>query len=463
MKKSLLAVAAMTAFAGAAQAQSSVTVYGILDVGYQGGNSTIANNGAATINMPAPNAALPNGQVKTTQNVLGQSAEQTSRLGFKGSEDLGGGKSAFFTAEFTLTPNDQTLSGNTNGGLKNRQTFVGLKQNGVGDFAVGTQYTPVFNANAATNTGQFNNMVGSLMYTGQADSSLSSTADPQYGGGYNAMTTRVSNAITFNTDTFAGFKGHLMAIINNSNSTQASTGALGATSGGNVNTNGWGLGADYTWNKLFIAGAYQALKQNTSAVNSTQPTGLTANTAAPATTANSPQVFGNSAAAGIALCTAGYNGATTAITNYSCANQAINIQDNQGYIGATYDFGILKAYASWITRKASDTQNSGVYQKRQAEEIGVRSFITPTIEGWASAGVGTFTPMGYNQNSAHMNAWQLGSNYWLSKRTNLYAIYGQYAQGVSTYNTYNANGTPATTAVTSVNNNSYAIGVRHTF
>ncbi len=34
MKKSLLALAAMGAFAGAAQAQSSVTVYGVLDVGY---------------------------------------------------------------------------------------------------------------------------------------------------------------------------------------------------------------------------------------------------------------------------------------------------------------------------------------------------------------------------------------------------------------------------------------------
>ena len=41
MKKSLLAVAAMTAFAGAAQAQSSVTVYGILDVGYVGSNSSV--------------------------------------------------------------------------------------------------------------------------------------------------------------------------------------------------------------------------------------------------------------------------------------------------------------------------------------------------------------------------------------------------------------------------------------
>lgn len=49
MKKSLLALAAMGAFVGAAQAQSSVTVYGILDVGFakiegvNGGNSTTSN------------------------------------------------------------------------------------------------------------------------------------------------------------------------------------------------------------------------------------------------------------------------------------------------------------------------------------------------------------------------------------------------------------------------------------
>jgi predicted porin len=39
MKKSLFAVAAATAFTGAAQAQSSVTVYGILDAGYQGSSA----------------------------------------------------------------------------------------------------------------------------------------------------------------------------------------------------------------------------------------------------------------------------------------------------------------------------------------------------------------------------------------------------------------------------------------
>ena len=50
MKKSLFAIAAVTAFAGAAQAQSSVTVYGVLDVGYIGGNERLAgvNNTLST-------------------------------------------------------------------------------------------------------------------------------------------------------------------------------------------------------------------------------------------------------------------------------------------------------------------------------------------------------------------------------------------------------------------------------
>ncbi len=41
MKKSLFAIAAVGAFAGAAQAQSSVTVYGILDVGFSGSTARV--------------------------------------------------------------------------------------------------------------------------------------------------------------------------------------------------------------------------------------------------------------------------------------------------------------------------------------------------------------------------------------------------------------------------------------
>jgi predicted porin len=127
MKKSLLAVAAMGAFASAAQAQSSVTVYGILDVGFQG--VTTRSPISSTLNNP------------TKQNITrfsGEGAESTSRLGFRGNEDLGGGTSAFFTVEFALNPTDVTLSGQRGNGLANRQSFVGLAQKGVGRAAMGT-------------------------------------------------------------------------------------------------------------------------------------------------------------------------------------------------------------------------------------------------------------------------------------------------------------------------------------
>jgi predicted porin len=442
MKKSLFAVAAMSAVAGAAQAQSSVTVYGILDVGFVNSNSSVQASSTSTttssgssINYPV-GSVFTNGTVKQTASVLGNSAEQTSRLGFKGTEDLGGGTSAFFTAEFTLAPNEQTLSGNATGGLKNRQTFVGLKKNGLGDFAVGTQYTPIHVAMSKTDAGQQNNLTGSVIYTGQSDSGVVGGV----GGNQNAYTTRVSNAITFNSDVIAGFQGHAIAVINNNNASAIySSGAI--TTGGATNTNGWGLGLDYTWNKFFGTFNYQALKQLTSTTNCTAYGTV-------GTTGCASQVFANASG--------------TTATGMATTGQAVNIQDNQMYAGATYDFGILKGFANWVSRKATDTANSGSYQKRQAEEIGVRSFITPTVEGWASAGVGTFTPYGVNQNSAHFNAWQLGSNYWLSKRTNLYAIYGQYAQATTAYNTYTTAGV-ATTGQSSMNVSNFALGVRHTF
>ena len=439
MKKSLLAVAAIGAFASAAQAQSSVTVYGILDVGYVGANSSVTSANVPTQNYATNSTTYTNGAVKTTQSQFGQSAEQTSRMGFKGTEDLGNGKSAFFTVEFGLTPNSAGASTTTaaNGtALNNRQSFVGLKQNGLGDVAIGTQYQPVHISVGKTDPGMQNNMTGSVIYTGQADSGVTGAV----GGNTAAYQSRSSNGLTLNSEVMAGIQLHAMAILNNTNATTLNNTAAGQTgnvaTGGNTNTNGWALGADYTFKKFFITGAYTAVKNLTTTTNQL--------------------AYPNAAAA-----TAGTtNNGGFAI--WSGAQTALNVQDNTGYVGATYDFGILKAYASWISRKASDTANSAYYQKRQAEQIGVRSFVTPTVEAWASAGVGTFTPYGLNQNSAHFNAWQLGSNYWLSKRTNLYAIYGQYAQANATYVSTTTAGA-STTGNSSNNANSYAVGIRHTF
>ena len=413
MKKSLFAIAAVTAFAGAAQAQSSVTVYGILDVGYVGGNSRVTDSAKANT------AGYNQGTLRSTVNQFGQGAEQTNRLGFKGTEDLGGGTSAFFTAEFALAPQDQTLSGNTNGGLSNRQTFVGLKKNGLGQSAIGLQYTPVFNAAAATDVGQLNNVTGNVVYA-------SSTSITNAAAGTNniAFTNRTANTLSFKSDKFSGFSASAIYTLNNKNATETS--ATAATTGGNTNASGWGLGADYTLNKFYIAAAYQALKQNTTA------DGSLANTSA----------WTNSQAAG-----------ATAVGALPATGNAVNVQDNQFYAGATYDFGILKAYAQYVNRNATSTLSTNYYLKRSAEQIGIRSFITPTVEAWASGGLGRYTAMGSNSPTANFNGWQLGSNYYLSKRTNLYAIYGQHLTSTAA--------TSTTTTSTGLSN--YAIGVRHTF
>jgi predicted porin len=390
MKKSLFAIAAVTAFAGAAQAQSSVTVYGILDVGYVGSNSK------ATVN---------NTKSSETRSFIGQSAESSSRLGFKGTEDLGGGTSAFFTFETGLSPNDSTLSG-----FNNRQAFVGLAKKGLGNAAVGTQYTTIHQAVAVTSANQQNNIVGDVIYPQNTGITNTDGSASNAGAGY---TVRTSNTIQFQSEKFAGFEGKAFYALNNKDNNQAS-GTTTTVTGGNTNSNGYGLGVNYGWQKLLVTANYQSFKQETNA--------------------------GTPPAAAFTISGTGTLTAT-------------NVQDNQTYAAATYDFGILKAYAQYINRKVESTLNSSNYAKRSAQQIGVRSYITPTVEAWASIGNGRIQAFGVNNPTANFNAYQLGANYYLSKRTNLYGIFG----GSNT-------STVATTAGTnSANGNNYAVGVRHTF
>ena len=395
MKKSLLALAAMTAFAGAAQAQSSVTVYGILDVGYINDKSTGSGTSAST---------------NATASQLGQSAEQTSRLGFKGTEDLGGGKSAFFTIETGMQPSNATAST-----WNNRQSFVGLKSNGLGQASIGTQYTTVFQALAATDVGQTNNMPGSAVYPVNPNGNGNSGATPfastgsAGSGTSDGLTVRTSNTLQAQSDKFAGLSLGAMLVQNGSTTTPTTTGST------TNNYTGWGLKLDYTWNKLYLVLANNALRSS-----NPSPTVVSVATSSPAI--------------------------------WSAAGGGNNTQDNQQYAAATYDFGILKAYLQYVNRKDTSTVDTSYYAKRSAQQIGVRSYITPTIEGWANWGNGKDTAFGQSQPSANFTAWQAGLNYYLSKRTNLYGIYG--ANNLSS---------SSSTAGLALNNTGFAVGVRHTF
>jgi predicted porin len=412
MKKSLFALAAVTAFAGAAQAQSSVTVYGIIDAGYIGSNTR-------------------EGAVKTQRSAFGQSAETTSRLGFRGNEDLGGGMSAFFTVEFGLTPQNSNLSGGTaadtiqatnqNGGsaIDNRQSFVGLKKNGIGQFAFGRQYTTVFTAGATTSPGQYNNVVGDVVYAGGAHgtyAAASTSSGTTTGLGY---TNRASNAVTLQTDRFGGLVLSAFAAMNNQDVTQTATAGTGTTNWG-----GMGVGADFRWKKLIATAAYQSFTTD----YATGQAGVTA---------------------GSAITLGGQGPTTRAFTGTSTAAVAVtDTTDKQTLVGAVYDFGILKAYAQWVGRKVNVV--AGEQINRNAQQLGVRANITPQIETWASIGNGRIKSS-VNAATANFTGYQLGANYILSKRTNMYGIFGSTV----TSNT--------SASVGGYGANQYAVGVRHTF
>lgn len=117
MKKSLLALAVLGAFAGVASAQSSVTLWGIVDL-----NARYVKN---------------DGQDRRLS--LSQDGINSSRLGFRGVEDLGGGLKAAFHLEAGLNPDTGTPSGL----MFQRRSTVSL-MGGFGELRLGRDYTPTF-------------------------------------------------------------------------------------------------------------------------------------------------------------------------------------------------------------------------------------------------------------------------------------------------------------------------------
>ena len=116
MKKSLLALAALTAFAGAASAQSSVTLFGIVDAGV----ARLSADGKSLTGMT-------------------NSGYNGSRFGVRGVEDMGGGLMAGFWLEGQLTNDD----GNAGGLNFQRRSTVSL-MGGFGEIRMGRDYTPTF-------------------------------------------------------------------------------------------------------------------------------------------------------------------------------------------------------------------------------------------------------------------------------------------------------------------------------
>jgi len=221
MKKSLLAVALLGAFAGVAQAQTAVQIYGNIDVGV----------------------------VKSSDQTLAIGKRASNTLGFKGTEDLGNGLKALFQLEMRYEPDTGTVENNT------RPLFQGQSRLGLqGDFGMvrlGRGLTP------------FQEVVGSFepwhglptpagFYT---DISVAGFNTEPLAGGTNAAgsggnNNRISNAIFYNSPVAGGFQVNASwASKEQSSSTTAITGiGNGAAS--------YAAGAQASANPVSIAATY---------------------------------------------------------------------------------------------------------------------------------------------------------------------------------------------------------------
>jgi predicted porin len=171
MKKSLVALALAGAFASAAQAQS-IEMYGIVDMGF------VQESGGPTGPITTP--ASPKGTI----NKLTSGAQSGTRLGFKGTEDLGGGMKALFVLETGIAADK---GGFNQGGLAfGRQSFVGL-QSDMGTVTMGRQYTPYF----------LTMLVGDPFAAGMAGAAQNMLMP--------ASNIRMDNALKYTSPVFSGF------------------------------------------------------------------------------------------------------------------------------------------------------------------------------------------------------------------------------------------------------------------
>lgn len=203
MKKQIFALAVSAAFAAPAFAQSSVTLYGVIDEGF---NYTNNSGGNAAYQLQSGYA-------------------QGSRWGLKGAEDLGGGLKAIFTLESGFDVNSGALGQESR--MFGRQAFVGLTDDKYGTVTLGRQYDSLVDYLAQTTA---NGNWGGYLLSHPYDND---NTDNSF---------RVNNTVKYASPDLAGFQfGGTYSMSNDTNF---------------ANNRQYSVGAQYANGGLLIAAAY---------------------------------------------------------------------------------------------------------------------------------------------------------------------------------------------------------------
>jgi predicted porin len=364
MKKSLLALAAMGAFVGAAQAQSSVTVYGLIDAGIGSGATTFGAGGASKASQ---------NWIGGLSSANGTGMEAGSRLGFRGVEDIGGGNTIGFvyeiginlsnaqsstasptTADVTTSMPNAAFFGNA------RQAYASIGNKGFGELRIGTQDSLA------------KNLLGGFDPGAEA---LVTGATSLYQQG---VVVRYSQAATYQAPTIAGLV--VRAQYANDGTTYGNAGATNTATTNNASS----VSARWSQGPAAVGMVYEVRNQFT-------PTAVAVNVSnamlpSLATTANVPSIA-------------------------------------QFGAGASYNLGMVTPSVMYYNQKWNNPANAAAAGAITGTQLGAIVPVGKAVNIRASYTIGNVQNNG--SNLYNTNAAQAMVDYSLSKRSRLYGIYGQ--------------------------------------
>ena len=376
MKKTLVAIAALTAVS--AFAQSSVQLDGLVDAGFR--------------NRSHQDGVSKFGKVQVNNTA-------TSAFFFRGTEDIGGGLKASFLAELDWNPTQsQTTDGTSGaqGGAQyytgtpfNGEQFVGLESASLGKIRIGSPNSAILEANGqaqpfgtAIGGGYMNTGVNRLGSAGVTNMGVN-----QYVNGVEAAgrVIRYERAVRFDTPVFNGFSASYLYSGQNGNQTSTSTKAYDNTNGVNE------LGLKYSNGPLNINYATTTIEAGANAASS----GVAINTSAPVT--------GSAGTATLDTATGGL-----------AAGQSVKYT----YAAANYTVGAVTVYGGLTTGK---TGGGLATMDTASKNIAVKYQVNGALAVMANV-LRVDDKLTANKDASLVG---LGADYALSKRTTAYYRFEQ--------------------------------------
>jgi predicted porin len=382
MKKTLLAAALLAGFAGAASAQSSVTLYGILDAGLIYKNASYGGN---SIN----------------EFGLAYGTQSGNRLGFKGVEDMGSGNRLTFQLENGFDIGNGTLGQSSR--LFGRQAWFGVENDAWGYGRIGRQL------NFATD------------YFGSIDPFAQGFAQANIGTAFGTTNTyRLSNSLKYQTPVIGGFQaGAMYSFATGIDSVVLQGGKVdGSGTGYNYasqdNTRQISLGAKYANGPIYVALSYDKLYGASNFVGGSPD-------ASP-----SEWNLGASYDFNVVKISAAYGQTRGGMMG--------NQGNAQGNSGAAINLGTLGA-GSGLQNGVNVFDSSVGFNSYLIGAIAPIGAASKVFASWQMA-----MPNGNMQdayNAANMSVYSAGYQYDFTKRTNMYA-YATYANNYATVSGLNS-------------------------